>query len=232
MTHRARLQFFMLISLISAVHVVRAQYTPPQTDTLHAVSIVPDTMTHDSAQRTISSPSQSRLLPKNISFGEQLMWGENGVMRSIGIVPALSPQERKFELSLRRTMLTTHQIGGFVSLGLMAASTYYGQQVLNGRYDLLGTHKTLVGATILTYTATGMLSVLSPPPLIRRDDESSTTTLHKTLAWVHFAGMVITPILGKMIRNSTDYNTAARFHQVSAYITTATFAASLIVITF
>jgi hypothetical protein len=189
-------------------------------------------------QDSASRASQSRLLPKNISFGEQLMWGNNGVMRGIGIVPALSPKERKFELSLRRTMLTTHQIGGFITLGLMASTAYFGQQVLNEnsdpsrRRELLRTHKTLITATIISYTTTGLLSVLSPPPLIRRD-ENSTTTLHKTLAWVHMAGMILTPIIGTTIKHSgANYDQVAQFHQIAGYVTLATFATSMIVITF
>jgi hypothetical protein len=189
-------------------------------------------------QDSVTRSSKAHLLPKNISFGEQLMWGEKGVMRSIGIVPDLSPQERKFELSLRRTMLTTHQIGGFVTLGLMASTAYYGQQVLNENRDplrrrqLLRTHKTLITATIIGYTTTGLLSILSPPPMIRRD-ENSTTTLHKTLAWVHMAGMIITPIIGQAIKHSgASYDQVAQFHQIAGYVTTATFATSLIVITF
>jgi hypothetical protein len=79
---------------------------------------------------------------------------------------------------------------------------------------------------------TGLLSVLSPPPLIRRD-ETSTTTIHKTLAWVHAAGMILTPILGLAInKRGTSISDKAHYHQIAAYITTAVFAASMIIITF
>jgi hypothetical protein len=77
-----------------------------------------------------------------------------------------------------------------------------------------------------------LLAILAPPPLIRRD-EVSTTTIHKTLAWVHVAGMIITPILGGMIKRRTGSAIQSeRVHQVSAYITTAVFAASMITVTF
>ncbi len=224
----------LFLCFIMGKELLLAQNSERQTDSTAAPPVQSVVFQQDSASRV----SQTRLLPKNISFGEQLMWGENGMMRSIGIVPALSPQERKFELSLRRTMLTTHQIGGFISLGLMASTVYFGQQVLNENHDparrrsLLRTHKTLIAATIVSYTATGLLSVLSPPPLIRRD-ENSTTTLHKTLAWVHVAGMILTPIIGQAIKHSgTNYDKVAQFHQIAGYVTTATFATSLIVITF
>jgi hypothetical protein len=130
-------------------------------------------------------------------------------------------------------MLTMHQIGGFVTLGLMATTVYYGQQSLNnpGIRTYRRYHQGFVAATIASYSATGLLAVLSPPPLIRRD-EVSTTTIHKTLAWVHFVGMVVTPILGASLRRSFKYDQLARFHQVSAYVTTGALAASLIVVTF
>jgi hypothetical protein len=67
--------------------------------------------------------------------------------------------------------------------------------------------------------------------MIRRD-EASTTTLHKTLAWIHFTGMILTPILGSMISKRGTDSQVAHFHQISAYTTTAALAASLIVITF
>ncbi len=180
---------------------------------------------------TFAHIAKPKLLPDNISFMERTLWGENGLVRSIGLASPLTAESRKHELAVRRTMLTAHQIGGFVTLGLMGTAAYFGQQVLNGRNDLRGAHNSFVLATIISYSATGALAIFSPPPLIRRD-EFSTTTLHKTLAWVHFAGMIVTPILGAMINRHTDYYHRAHVHQVSAYITTATLAVSMIVMTF
>jgi hypothetical protein len=188
----------------------------------------------DSLQdQTLPPPVKPKLLPDNMSFMEKGLWGENGFFRGIGIASPLTPEVRKSELGLRRTMLSLHQIGGFVTLGLMATTVYYGQKYLNNaqRSDR-DMHQTFVLATIISYSATALLSVLSPPPMIRRD-EVSTTTIHKTLAWVHVAGMILTPILGAAIsRRGASYYEQARVHQISAYITTAVFAASMIVITF
>jgi hypothetical protein len=175
-------------------------------------------------------PSVHRLLPNNMSFMEKGLWGENGFLRSAGLASPLTPQSRASELSLRRTMLSIHQIGGFVSLGMMMSATYTGQKIIDGNPGYRSYHKGFVAGTIATYSFTGLLSILSPPPLIRRD-EFSTTTLHKTLAWVHAAGMIITPILGSMIGRNSDVK-RERVHQVSAYITTAVFAASMITVTF
>jgi len=181
---------------------------------------------------SIAAAPKTRLLPANISFMERALWGENGIVRGLGLEPPLSPDERRSELSLRRTMLTTHQIGGFVTLGLMGGAVYFGQKIIDGHPEYRRNHQYWVTATIISYSATGLLAILSPPPLIRRN-EVSTTTIHKTLAWIHVAGMIITPILGGMIkRRSKDAMQSERIHQVSAYLTTATFAASMIVVTF
>lgn len=174
-----------------------------------------------------------RLLPDNLSLMERVLWGEDGLVRSIGIASPLTPEVRKHELDVRRTMLTMHQIGGFVTLGSMLTTAYFGQRYLDkGLRRDRDLHQAFVATTLISYGLTAALSVLSPPPLIRRD-EFSTTTLHKTLAWVHFAGMIVTPLLGSAIEHSRggNYFDRARYHQVSAYITTAVFAASLIVIT-
>jgi len=129
-------------------------------------------------------------------------------------------------------MLTTHQIGGFVTMGFMWSAAYFGQQIVDGHPEYRRNHQYAVTGTIITYSATGLLAILSPPPLIRRD-ETSTTTIHKTLAWVHAAGMILTPILGGMVmhRRSTNLQ-IEHFHQFSGYITTAVFTASMITVTF
>jgi hypothetical protein len=194
-----------------------------------------DSVATDSVPRAV----KRKLLPDNMSFLERGLWGENGMVRGIGIAPPLTPDVRKHELAVRRTMLTMHQIGGFLTLGSMITAVYFGQKTLNdvksgssAQRDDQDMHQIFVASTIALYGTTAMLSVLSPPPLIRRD-ESSTTTLHKTLAWIHFGGMILTPILGAAIsRRSSSYYDQARVHQISAYVTTAVFAASMIVITF
>ncbi len=177
--------------------------------------------------------AKPRLLPERMSFMERGLWGEEGVFRSWGITGALTPETRKHELDVRRTMLSVHQIGGFATLASMIATVYFGQKFLDtGDRKALDMHETFIPITVGLYTTTGLLSILSPPPLIRRD-EVSTTSIHKLLAWVHVAGMIITPILGAAIsRRSASFEEKARVHQVAGYITTGVFAASMIAITF
>lgn len=182
---------------------------------------------------TTFTQTKPKLLPKNISFAENFLWGENGFVRKIGIASELTPEVRKHELEVRRAMLTAHQIGGFTTLGLMIAAAYCGQKVIDGHRQYGDIHQTLVGLTIGSYTLTGLLAILSPPPLIRRDNEESTTTIHKTLAWLHVAGMIVTPILASYIGGHRSFNMdKAHVHQIAGYITTALFATSMIVVTF
>ena len=192
---------------------------------------------------TLPRSSVHRLLPENISFMEKALWGEDGFLRTTGIASPLTPQVRKSELQLRRTMLVMHQVGGFLTLASMYAALYYGQKSLldpnsgqrNDPYR--NSHQLFVTTTIVLYSGTGLLSILSPPPLIRREGEISTTTIHKTLAWVHFIGMVVTPILGGTILKRgpigryVDLN-QARFHQITGYATAAVLTASMITVTF
>ena len=197
---------------------VKKLVPPPFADTLGSDLLIP-----------VQKP---RLLPKRISFMEKYLWGENGMVRKMGIVPALSSKERIHELHIRRTMLTAHQIGGFTTLALMLSAAYFGQQVIDGHRHMGDIHQALVTATMISYSITGLLAILSPPPLIRRD-EGGTVVIHKTLAWIHFAGMIITPILGSMIGGRRHFNiNKAHFHQIAGYITTAVFTASMLVITF
>jgi hypothetical protein len=225
--------FLFLVLLCAAAYHAASGQTLADEQFLSRFPLAADTMSVDSFPPL---PKQS-LLPENMSWMERSLWGEKGILRGIGLASPLTPEVRKSELSLRRTMLVMHQIGGFVTLGLMGATVYYGQRTLDNYYNygqfrsLRRTHQTFVTWTIVSYSATALLAVLSPPPLIRRD-EVSTTTIHKLLAWVHFAGMIATPIIGASLRHSSNELQLARYHQIAGYVTLGTLAASLIVITF
>ena len=217
---------------LESPHLAQNSDYSPAVELTSESSFLPDSSRTDSLRPVV----KRKLLPDNMSFMERGLWGEKGFLRGVGIASPLTPEVRKSELTLRRTMLTAHQIGGFVTLGLLATTVYYGQKALdnfNSRdfRNIRETHSQFVTYSIFSYTATGLLAVLSPPPLIRRN-ENSTTTLHKTLAWVHFAGMIITPIIGSQLRHSMNELQLARYHQIAGYITTGTLALSLIVVTF
>jgi len=198
----------------------------------------------DNSDSTVVPKSTMKLLPDHLSPMESFLWGEGGIMRSTGWFP-LTPESRKSELGVRRTMLTAHQIGGFLTFGLFIPTLIIGQRNLanwnnasNGHLldrKLNSLHQMMGMLTFSSYMATASLAIFAPPPLIRRGDWS-TTTLHKTLAWIHFAGMIATPILGSLSGSKSLSPSAAQnlrtIHQVTAYATFAAFSASMIILTF
>jgi hypothetical protein len=167
------------------------------------------------------------LLPDIMSPGEKLMWGEHGWMRTIAGLP-LNEESREKEMGIRRTMLTLHQAGGYVTLASMLATAFCGQMIINGNYSYEKYKAPLAWTTVGLYFTTAAFSLLSPPPIIRRPGFSS-LTLHKSLAWVHFSGMMITPILGTLIEDEQNLRV---FHQTAGYVTTAAFAGAMLSITF
>ena len=220
------------IKLAMASNSSRHLIMPLEKPAVKSLVIQTDTTTNDLA--SLFKTEKPRLLPKNISFGENLFWGKEGLFRKVGLVAPLSLPERKYELKIRRSMLTAHQVAGFTTLALMWTSAYFGQKVIDGNRRLGDTHQAFVSATILSYTLTGLLGILSPPPMIRRDQES-TVTLHKTLAWIHLLGMIITPLLAPHFHHhgggGLDMK-QAHFHQIAGYITTAVFTSAVLVIVF
>jgi hypothetical protein len=179
-----------------------------------------------------------RLLPEDMSWMEKFLWGVNGIFRS----GKLTPQKRMGELSLRRTMLTWHQRLGIATWFLMGATVLAGQLTLNGNRKYRNWHQPLADATIIGYSATALLAVLSPPPLVRRSGEHDTIFWHKLLAFVHAVGMIALPFLANGIISRSRFNgirglerfnnARARAHQVTAYITYTAFTASIITIFF
>ncbi len=170
---------------------------------------------------------QDPLLPDILSPGERLLWGEHGWMRSLAGLP-LNEESREKEMGIRRTMLTLHQVGGYVTLASMLATAFCGQMIINGHGSYEDYKAPLAWTTVGLYFTTAAFSLLSPPPVLRRPGFSS-LTVHKTLAWVHFSGMLITPLLGTLIE---DEHKVRIFHQTAGYVTTAAFAGAMISITF
>jgi hypothetical protein len=210
---------------VRAQESIDAQFQPSFLLSQELPIVQPDTI-------PVSVVRRPRLLPENLGFFERNLWSENGLFRTTGIAAPLTPESRKSELSLRRTMLVAHETSGFITLGLMLTTVYYGQKRIDGNYSLRATHIHLADATIATYSITALLSLLSPPPVIRRD-EVSTVSIHRALAWVHITGMILTPIIASLAqKRGASYDSVLRIHQVSAYITTTAFAASMVVMTF
>lgn len=207
----------MLALLFCALSAIPARAEdPPAAETPAVV---------EAAAVDTSTVQPDPLLPDRLSPGEKMFWGEHGLMR--GSYP-LTEEGRERELGLRRTMLTVHQLGGFMTLAAMLATAFAGQMIINGDESYKDYKAPLAYTTVGLYFTTASLALLTPPPVLRRPGFNS-IALHKTLAWVHFSGMIITPVLGRMFVGEEDRRL---FHQTTGYVTTAAFASAMISVTF
>ncbi len=181
-----------------------------------------------------SGQEKTKLLPDKIIFTQRLLWGEKGLMRNFNAFE-LTPEKRQHELKVRRTMLVTHQILGFATLGGMIAQGFVGaklyNQEQNGNFDqnLKDTHEALATAVEIGYFTTASMSLFAPPKMLNERKGYSSIKLHKGLAIVHLTGMITTMILAGQLESNPDLK---RYHRAAAYTTFGAFAASMIVIKF
>ena len=82
------------------------------------------------------------LLPEKMIFTQSLLWGKKGLLRKTGISP-LNLENRQKELKIRKTMLTTHQAIGYLTLASMIAQGIIGGKLYNGEESLRSTHNTM-----------------------------------------------------------------------------------------
>ena len=151
----------------------------------------------------------------------KLLWGNNGLFRQIN----LGPDSRKGELKLRVKMLQNHQKLALASLGFVAYQSYLGNQMVKGDYSKQKVHRSFSKITWGTYMASASLSYFAPPAQ-KYDRRVSSMKLHQWLSYVHFAGMMALPILGKNIVSSNDYDKALATHQNVASLTFASMSIS------
>lgn len=147
------------------------------------------------------------LLPDKMIITQRLLWGENGLLRKLGIAK-LNIENREEELILREKMLKTHQILGYVTFAGMIAQGIVGGKLYNGDYSLYETHKTLGKVVSATYFTGAGLSIFSPPPLISREKEGlNNIKVHKILANIHVPAMIMTNVLSD--ENKKEHRAAA-----------------------
>lgn len=174
--------------------------------------------------------TSTSLLPNKMLFTQRIFWGEHGLIR--GVYP-LTPINREKELKLRRGMLVTHQVLGFVSLGGMVAQGVVGAKLYNASGSNYGNlkdiHEGLGAAVNLTYSTTAFMSLFTPPPLINRDRKVSSIRIHKWLAVVHMSGMIATNVLAGLVQQHPELKP---YHRAAAYTTFASFGAAVIAIKF
>ena len=144
----------------------------------------------------------------------KLLWGDHGFFRQINF----GPKTRKDELKLRVKMLQNHQKLALVSLGLLAYQSSLGYQMKEGDYSLRKNHRQFSKITWGFYMTSASLSYLAPPAQ-KYEKRVSSIKLHRWLSYVHFAGMMAVPFLGKNIATSDNYDQALALHQNVATIT-------------
>lgn len=170
----------------------------------------------------------SALLPPKMLLTQRVLWGQKGLMRISGLAP-LNTEARKRELDVRRFMLKSHQVLGFITLGGMVAQGIVGSRLYNGKYNLKDAHENLAVGVNLTYSLGAVTSLLVPPPLINRDKKITSLRLHKWLAIAHMSGMIATNLLSDGAEDSLKSRSA---HRTAALFTFASFAAAMVVIKF
>ena len=166
---------------------------------------------------------QIELLPERIVFTQSLLWGKNGLLRKTGI-SSLNIENREKELKIRKTMLTVHQVIGYVTLASMVAQGIIGGKLYNGQDDLYKTHKTMGSIVNIGYFTGAGLSLFPPPPLINKKVRGlNSIKAHKMLATLHFTAMVATNYYKDKNKDS---------HKAAAYTAFASYATAVLVIKF
>jgi len=163
------------------------------------------------------------LLPERMIFTQSLLWGKKGLLRKTGISP-LNIENRQKELKIRKTMLTAHQVIGYLTLASMVAQGIIGGKLYNGQDDLYKTHKTMGSIVNIGYFTGAGLSLFAPPPLVNKKVKGlNSIKAHKILATVHFSAMVATNYY-------KDKN--KKIHKAAAYTAFASYATAVLVIKF
>jgi len=176
------------------------------------------------------------LLPDKMLFTQRFLWGENGLLRRSELAP-LSPIQRSREIELRRKMLITHQVLGYVTLASMIAQGIIGGKLYNcdncnsREYNQIkSAHETMAGVVNVSYFSGAALSLFAPPPLINRTEKGlSSARAHKWLASIHFSAMVATNLLAD---GASESQTGRNLHRIAAYTAFGSFATATLVLTF
>lgn len=178
------------------------------------------------------NPEKTKLLPDKILFTQRIFWGPKGLMRNFNAFE-LSPENRQKELKVRRTMLATHQILGFATLGGMIAQGFIGAKLYHATgsdYERIkDTHEKMATAIEIGYFSTASMSLFAPPKMLNERKGYSSIKLHRYLGIIHFTGMITTMVLAGQLENNPDLKP---YHRAAAYTTFGAYAASMIVIKF
>ena len=139
-------------------------------------------------------------LPSNMPLSKKLLWGKKGIVRQLN----LAPNSRIEELKLRSKMLQLHQKLGLLNVGLMGVQMYLGSDMYNKKNRSHAVnHRYLGYSTFSIYMTTASLQLFAPPAF-RYSKGYSSIKVHRYLSYIHFAGMVLTPISGYYVANKPN----------------------------
>jgi Carboxypeptidase regulatory-like domain len=143
-----------------------------------------------------------------------------------------SNPEEQARLDKRTHMLKIHQKMGLITTGPLAATIILGfgaggKKTSSTTRDF---HAGLGSATAGLYFTTAYFAIRAPK--IHGTETRGPIKLHKTLAWIHGPGMVLTPILGAIAFNQKSkgerVHGIASLHGPVAIITGAAYGAALL----
>ncbi len=165
-------------------------------------------------------------------------------LNDLGFTPQQTQANPQLQARLeRRTeMLKIHQRLGLITVIPMAAALITGpsakakgkngQPITEPTSANLDFHIALGGATTGLYFATAYYAIFAPR--IPNNPKHGAIRLHETLAFVHFPGMILTPVLGIMAYKQENagekVHGIASLHGTVAYITTAAYGASIVAV--
>lgn len=226
----------MLVSLTTVAQTpvtgTDSSRTVPTAVKTDSVPVSTDATAADLLASLTDSTDAQPLLPHKMIFTQRALWGKKGLMRVMNLAP-LTAEGRARELKVRRTMLVTHQIGGFVTLAGFVAQGLLGAKLYNAKgEDYVKTkrwHERTATYINVSYGTTLALSLTTPPPVIGAKRGFTSIKLHKYLAVVHLAGMVATNVLAQQIQKNAELKP---YHRAVAYTTFGAYAASVIALAF
>jgi hypothetical protein len=150
----------------------------------------------------------------------------------LGIPPDQSQgnAEAQARLDKRSHMLKIHQTLGLITLIPMIATIFAGGSAgAHGSTSSRDLHGALGLVTAGMYITTASYAIRAPS--VPGMEVRGPIRVHKALAWVHAAGMILTPILGAMARSQLDrgekVHGIATAHSAVADVTVAAYAAAI-----
>jgi hypothetical protein len=153
-------------------------------------------------------------------------------LQDLGFDPAQArgDAEAQARLDKRTHMLKVHQTLGLITLVPLIATVFAGGNAgEHGSQSARNLHGALGIVTAGLYITTASYAIRAPS--IPGMEVRGPIRVHKALAWVHGAGMILTPILGAMARSQLNsgekVHGIAAAHSAVAYVTVAAYAVAI-----